>query len=397
MNALTLPAPIPKAFLTPGVGVLVALAIAGFCVAVYRFAFGLAATTHLDQQHPWGLWIALDVATNIALAAGGFTTAALAHVFHREKYHAIARPALLAALLGYTFYGIGLLADLGRYYNVWHPILPSMWQGNSVLFEVGMCVMCYLVVLYVEFLPAVCERFIRDERFPRLATHCAALRRFIDKTMFLFMLAGVTLSCLHQSSIGNLMVIAPTKMHALWYTPILPVLFLLSAFAVGFPIVILQSLYASWAFERRPDMGVLSSLARNVPIFLGLYLAFKLGDMFIRESYTKLGALTPQSVLFTIEMAVGLVVPLVCLLFERVRRHPKGLLLSSLFVVLGVTLNRINVFLVAYEPPYATTSYFPSAAEIIFTLGLFAALILAFRFVAIHFPVFAPDSRGSGT
>ena len=117
------------------------------------------AATNLDQQHPWGLWIAIDVASGVALAAGGFTSAFLTHILHREHYHAIARPALLTAMLGYTFVCIGLQADLGRYYNVWHPMI--MWQGNSVLFEVGMCVMCYLNVLYVEFAPIICERVIR--------------------------------------------------------------------------------------------------------------------------------------------------------------------------------------------------------------------------------------------
>src|SRR3989337_1652956 len=130
------PAPIRRPLWTPGVLVLVALMVPGFWVAVYRFLFGLQAVTNLDQEHPWGLWIAIDVATGVALAAGGFTTAALAFIFRREQYHAITRPALLTAMLGYTFVGIGLLADLGRYYNIWHPAWPTMWQGDSVLFEV---------------------------------------------------------------------------------------------------------------------------------------------------------------------------------------------------------------------------------------------------------------------
>lgn len=397
MIALTLPKVVPKPFWSPGVTALVALAIAGCCAGAYRFLFGLAAATNLDQQYPWGLWIALDVATNIALAAGGFTTAALAHVFHRENYAAIARPALLAALLGYTFYGIGLLADLGKYYNVWHPILPSMWQGNSVLFEVGMCVMCYLVVLYAEFLPAVCDRFLHDADRPRLARLAATLRPWSDRTMFLFVLAGVTLSCLHQSSIGNLMVIAPSKVHPLWCTPILSLLFLLSAIAVGFPVVILQTLYANWAFERKPDMNLLASLAKYVPLLLGIYLAFKLGDMLIRETYAGLTEWNVVNTFFVAEMSLGIVAPLVLLSLDRVRRSTPGLLIGTLLVVLGVALNRINVFLVAYRPPYASHAYFPSLAEITFTVGLFAALILAFRFVVIHLPVLTPPPSRSAS
>jgi Ni/Fe-hydrogenase subunit HybB-like protein len=131
------------------------MVLTGVAFGLYRFIFGLAAATNLDQEHPWGLWIAMDVGSGIALAGGGFVTAAVVHIFHREKYHAIARSALLTALLGYTFYVPGLLADLGRWYNLWHPTIPTMWQGNSVLFEVGLCVMIYLNVQYAEMIHAV--------------------------------------------------------------------------------------------------------------------------------------------------------------------------------------------------------------------------------------------------
>jgi len=147
--------PVPRTLRSAGVGLLVGLLTLGLLVAACRFVFGLQSVTNLDQQHPWGLWIAIDVATGVALAAGGVTTAALAYIFHRRDFEAITRPALLTAMLGYTFVGLGLLVDLGRYYNIWHPILPSMWQGNSVLFEVGLCVMCYLTVLYIEFIPVL--------------------------------------------------------------------------------------------------------------------------------------------------------------------------------------------------------------------------------------------------
>jgi len=162
------PKPVGTRYLSRGTLVLVALALAGGAGYLYRLVFGLEAATNLDNQWPWGIWIAVDVASGVALAAGGFTTAALADVFHKRGFHAIVRPALLTAMLGYTFVVIGLLADLGRYYNVWHPMLPSMWQGDSVLFEVGICVMIYLSVLYIEFLPIVAERFTASFRTVRI-------------------------------------------------------------------------------------------------------------------------------------------------------------------------------------------------------------------------------------
>lgn len=378
---------------TPGVWVLLALTALGMGVAGYRLVFGLQAVTNLDQQHPWGLWIAIDVGTGVALAAGGFTTAALVHVFHRQRYSALIRPALLTAMLGYTFVGLGLMFDLGRYYNIWHPILPSMWQGNSVLFEVGLCVMCYLTVLYIEFLPIVCERFIGDDRYPKLGRVCEWVKRVVHKTMFMFILAGVVLSCLHQSSLGTLMVIAPSKVHPLWYTPILPLLFLLSAIAVGFPMVIFESIYASWSMRTKYEMHLLAPLARFIPVFLGIYLAFKIGDMVVRESYRHFTATSVTGMLFALEIILGLVVPLALLLSARVRNSPRWLFIASLMVVLGVALNRVNVFLVSYQPPYAVRSYFPSVGEFAVTIGLIAGLMLVYRIVVTYLPVLSSAKK----
>lgn len=388
-----IPAPVNRTLLTPGVMILATLTLVGMAFAAGRFIFGLAAVTNLDQQYPWGLWIAIDVATGVALAAGGFTTAALAHVFHREHYHAITRPALLTALLGYTFVAIGLMVDLGRPYNIWHPMWPTMWQGNSVLFEVGICVMCYLTVLYIEFLPAVCERFEKDGTRPRLARLCRTLNAYVGKVMAVFIIAGVVLSCLHQSSLGNLMVIAPDKMHPLWYTPLLPLLFLLSAFAVGFPMVIVESMYASWALKLNPEMKVLSPLARYIPVLLGIYLAFKLCDLAIREAHVHLADGSAQSMMFLAEMVFGLMLPFAMLLSRRVRRHPKLLLTAALLVVLGVALNRVNVFLTAYSPPYAVKTYVPSVGEIAVTVGLISLLMLCYRVVVTYFPVISQPAQ----
>ncbi len=389
------PSPVSKKLLTPGVWVLLALMAMAGVAAYFRFFKGLGAVTNLDDQYPWGIWIGIDVATGVALAAGGFTTAALAHIFHRERYEVITRPALLTAMLGYTFVAFGLLFDLGKYYNIWHPILPQMWSGHSVLFEVGMCVAIYLTVLYIEFLPIVCERFIGRVNLPgflrRLNGAVDKLLRILqgtlDRTISAFIIAGVVLSCLHQSSLGALMLIAPSKVHPLWWTPILPLLFLLSAIAVGFPMVVFESMIASRTFGKKPEMGVLAPLARIVPVLLGIYLAFKIGDSAIRGTYTFLFDGTVESTMFGIEMVFGVILPMILLFFRYVRRSPALLFLSSALVVLGVALNRVNVFLTSYSPPYSEKAYFPAAGEIAVTAGLIAGLVFCYRVVVTIFPV----------
>ncbi len=380
------PQPVARTLATPGVFLLLALTLVGLGFGLYRFLFGLASTTNLDQQYPWGLWIAIDVASGVALAAGGFTSAFLTHVLHRERYHAVARPALLTAMLGYTFVCLGLQADLGRYYNVWHPMI--MWQGNSVLFEVGMCVMCYLNVLYLEFAPIVCERLIKEKsRFPRLARLAELASPKLDRIMFLLVIAGCCLSCLHQSSLGNLMVIAPYKLHPLWWTPLSPLLFLMSAIAVGFPMVIWESLFAGWSLKLKPEMNVLGPLARFIPFTLGAYLAVKIGDMIHRGTYTYLADGSVESWCWMAEIGLGVVLPLLMLLSRKVRQSPKWLFSAVMLIVLGVIFNRVNVFLVGYRPPYATKTYIPSLGEFAVTIGLIACLMLVYRVIVTYLPV----------
>jgi len=387
------PTPVNHKYFTPGVIILAVVALNGIVWLMGRFFFGLGAVTNLNNQYPWGLWIGVDVAAGVALAAGGFTTAALGHVMHREEYHAIVRPALLTAMLGYTFVAFGVFVDIGRWYFIWHPLI--MWNGNSALFEVGICVMIYMTVLYIEFLPIVTERFIGKVNLPGFLSGLnklvdkvlRLLDRGLSKTMFVFIIAGVVLSTLHQSSLGTLMIIAGPKMHPLWQTPVLPLLFLLSAVAVGLPMVIFESLIASRSLKLKPEMHILSKLGSMIAPLLGIYLAFKIGDMFIRETFVYLGEFSTASVMFTIEILFGVIIPLRMFLSPKVLKSPPLLFTASALVVLGVLLNRINNFVVAYTPPYSMESYFPSFGEISVTVGFVSMLILAYRFIVMNFPV----------
>ncbi|MCX6136921.1 MAG: Ni/Fe-hydrogenase cytochrome b subunit [Ignavibacteriales bacterium] len=389
---------VQKKFITPGVILLILLAVNGLAFLAGRFLFGIGGVTNLNNQYPWGIWIGVDVAAGVALAAGGFTTAALGHLMHREQYHALVRPALLTAMLGYTFVALGVCIDIGRYYYIWHPLI--MWNGNSALFEVGICVMIYMNVLYIEFLPVVTERFIGRVTMKGFLTRfnkpvdklLRALDRGLSKVMFIFIIAGVVLSTLHQSSLGTLMVIAGPKMHPLWQTPVLPLLFLLSAIAVGFPMVIFESMIAARSFGLKPEMETLSKLGRMIAPILGIYLAFKIGDMFIRETFVYLTTFNTASVLFMIEVFVGVVLPLRMFLSRSVLKSPVMLFIAASLVVFGVLLNRINNFVVAYTPPYSFGSYFPSIGEISVTVGFVSILVLLYRAAVMIFPVISvPD------
>ncbi|MCZ7603371.1 MAG: Ni/Fe-hydrogenase cytochrome b subunit [Melioribacteraceae bacterium] len=395
------PIPVKHKYFTPGVIFIAIIAAIGMTFLLGRFLFGLGAVTNLDNFYPWGIWIGLDVAAGVALAAGGFTTAALGHIWHRDKYEVLVRPALLTALLGYTFVAFGVFTDIGRWYYIWHPLI--MWNGNSALFEVGICVMFYLTVLYIEFLPMVTERFMGKVNLPGFLKAfnkivdkiLHVLDRTLNKVMWIFIIAGVVLSCLHQSSLGTLMIIAGEKMHPLWQTPVLPLLFLLSAFSVGFPMVIMESLTASKSFGMKPEKEVLTSLSRFVGPLLGVYLAAKLGDMFIRESFVYLAEINTASIMFTVEMVIGVIIPLRMFLSPAVRENTTGLYIASMLVIFGVLLNRFNNFVIAYDPPYTDASYFPSVGEIFVTLGFVALEILLYRAFVMIFPIISQPVKGA--
>ena len=397
MEFLMRPTPIKKKFITPGVIILILLAINALVFLAIRFIFGLGEMTNLCDQHPWGIWIAIDVATGVALAAGGFTSAALGHIMFKERYNVILRPALLTAMLGYTFVAIGVFIDLGRYYSIWHPLI--MWNGTSPLFEVGICVMIYATVLYIEFIPIVAERLIGRVKLKGILSKpldslLRMLNRGVSKTMFIFIIAGVVLSTLHQSSLGTLMVIAGPKMHPLWQTPILPLLFLISAVAVGLPMIIFESLAASRSLGLNSEMSVLSRLGKMVAPLLGIYLSVKLIDMVIRGTYVYLTEMNTQSVMFVIEIVVGIIIPLRMLFSEKVLKSKLWLFVAASLVVVGVMLNRINCFLIAYSAPYALDSYFPSFGEISVTVGFISILVLLYRALVMFLPILSlPDKK----
>ncbi|MCP4220991.1 MAG: Ni/Fe-hydrogenase cytochrome b subunit [bacterium] len=385
--------PLKRRFFTSGTFILLTLMGVGFSFAIVRLVTGLEAVTNLTNSYPWGIWIAIDVACGVALAAGGFTTAALVDIFGGKKYHALLRPAVLTAWLGYLMVAVGLAFDLGRYWNIWQPIFN--WQGNSVMFELAMCVMAYLMVLTCEMAPSILAGL--KERISDNEWGASILRKIERPLMFvhslvktilpILIVAGVVLSCMHQSSLGTLMVIAPTKLSALWHTAWLPAFFLLSAVMVGFPMVVIESLFSGKALNLKAEMELLEPLAAKIPWFIGIYAFFRLGDLFLRWEQLNFLEQPASTVSLGIEICLGLFLPFVMLMFKQVRRSRLLLFAACFMVVGGVVLNRLNVFLVGFHPVFDVKGYFPSIGEIAITVGLVSMLIFLYRFFVNYFPI----------
>ena len=379
------PRPIDTPFWTPGVFVMLAFMAAGAVALAARFIGGLGYATNLSTSHPWGLWIGVDVASGVALAAGGFTTAALAHIFGGHRFEAVTRPALLTAALGYTFVAFGVFVDIGRPWAIWKPLFFQ--NHTSALFEVAMCVMAYLTVLWLEFVPIAAERY--GERIPLLG----ALGRFSDKIMTVLLILGVVLSCMHQSSLGTLMLVAPTKLHPLWYTPILPLLFLLSAFMVGYAMVIFETGIATASLRLDGEMGVLGPLSRYSIFLVGAYLAVKLGDVAARGAYATLLDGSLQSNAWLVEVVLCGVVPWLMLLSPATRRSRGRLFTAAALIVGGVLLSRVNVFIIGFRPPFPDGPYFPAFGELLVTAGCAATIMFLYRLAVTHLPILSAPSK----
>ncbi|HEY98340.1 MAG TPA: Ni/Fe-hydrogenase cytochrome b subunit [Dehalococcoidia bacterium] len=367
-----------------GTSILSILVILGLAVMIYRFVNGLGAISNLSDGRPWGLWISFDLYCGVALAAGGFTLAGAVYIFRLEKYHPVVRPAILTAFLGYTLVILALLVDLGQPWYIWHIIIN--WNVHSPLFEVGMCVMTYTVVLALEFSPAVFEGLNRSNLPVVRDINWRVPWGVIRAIQIPLVIAGVVLSTLHQSSLGSMLLMMPTTLHALWYSPILPILFLVSAIAVGPAMVIFESTLSNRVFGHRLETDILSGLAKIVPYILGLFLLLKFFELMAVGEIGLIFTAYPYNLLWWGEIIIGSVLPIILFSIPDIRQSRKGVFWTSVLVIMGLIFNRFNVSMLALgmRPGYV---YFPHWMEFAISIGLVADALLvvwlAYRFLPI--------------
>jgi len=358
--------------------IFAAIMASGLYATYLRIFYGLGGSTNLSDKFPWGLWIAFDVMCGVGLAAGGFTLVAMVHIFNIESYKPVLRPAILTAFLGYILVVVGLMFDLGRPDRLWHPLV--MWNPHSVMFEVAWCVTLYSTVLFLEFLPMVFEKFGWNRPL-----------EWIHKISVPLMILGVLLSTLHQSSLGSLFLIVPEKLYPLWYTPMLPLMFYVSAIAAGLAMTIFESWHSSRAFGRALELPLLVSMGRVLAVVLSFYLWIRFLDLLHRNA---LGLLTHNRIetwLFALEIAL-MAVPMVLLYQAAIRLRPGALYACAVMVLFGFIANRLNVGTTGLEAG-SGTHYIPKWSEVAVTLSIVAAGFAIFRAVVQYFPVFEAPSH----
>jgi Ni/Fe-hydrogenase subunit HybB-like protein len=365
-------------------GILIALMGIAFIVAMARYAFGIGAISDLSYSYPWGFWISFDLFTGVVISSGGFLMAGTVYILRIKEFEPLLRPSVLTAFLGYIMVAVALLVDLGQPLRIWYMMIH--WNHTSVLLEIGICVMTYLTVLAIEFAPVVFEG-VKLQKWAHL----------IHKYIMPFVILGVVLSTLHQSSLGSLLLIQPTKLHPLWWTPILPIMFFTSAISVGLSMIILESSLSSRYFQRGLETHLLAKLAKALPISLGVYLILKFVDLAVSGDLGYLFSSGIMSILFWAEILIGVITPMVWFSIQKNRTSASGLLTGAVITLLGLILNRFNVswFAVKHPDPmfYLPTfmgnvDYFPTFPEVAVSIGIFSAGIMAFGLAAKYFPVF---------
>ncbi|MBW2308970.1 MAG: Ni/Fe-hydrogenase cytochrome b subunit [Deltaproteobacteria bacterium] len=348
--------------------------IVGIYASAVRFFKGLGAATNMSDATPWGLWIGFDVICGVGLAAGGFIVTAVVYVFGVEKYRPILRPAILTAFMGYSLVVVGLLFDLGKPWNIWHCLI--YWNTRSPLFEVAWCVMLYTTVLALETSSLIFERL-----------RWVKLQKLFEKGVIIFVVLGVLLSTLHQSTLGTMFVIFPYKLHPLWYSMMLPILFFISCIAAGLAMVIFESFLSKRFLKHSVDKNLLVRLSQYMCLMLGIYFVVRLQDLVARGAISYAWTPSLEMALFHVEIFLGVAAPMILILIPSLRRSSKILFTASLLTVSGFIMHRLNVTITGLAGA-SGSHYFPSVMETFISIFLVGIGFALFGLAARYLPVF---------
>ncbi|MEG6614990.1 NrfD/PsrC family molybdoenzyme membrane anchor subunit [Peptococcaceae bacterium 1198_IL3148] len=363
--------------ITPVRVLMILIAALAAAIVVYRLIFGLGAVSNLNDQWPWGLWIGFDVLCGVALAGGGYGTALIVHILHIEKFSSIGRSAMLSSMLGYILVLIGLFLDIGQWFNFWRPFVS--WGYHSVLFEVFWCVSLYTTVQVIEFGEIATERVGKK------------WHSFFKKILPVLLVIGVLLPTLHQSSLGGLYLTEVGKLHPIWWSPYIPVFFLMSSFFVGPAMVCVETALSGWAFKHKADLKVLRGLAKIGAVIMLLYTILKIVDFTSRDVWPYIFAGGLEGNMFLLEITLGVLIPLI-IVFSPFGKTRKGLVTYGALTAIGLVINRLNVVITGMVNYYGP-GYVPAWTEIVVTVGLVCGGILVYCFIVENFNIVQHDEE----
>lgn len=386
------PTPVGGRLMTGPFKVLLLIAAIGAACALYRFIYGIGAVSNLSNGYPWGVWIAVDVVVGTAIGCGGYAVGLLVYVLNKGRYHPLVRPAVLTSLLGYGLAVIAVVIDLGRFWGLWKvPVYFWRWSHSPQL-EVALCVAAYNTVLLIELSPALLEK-LRATASGGLRTFAETGLRLVEKSFVWLLALGLLLPTMHQSSLGTMMLLPGPRMHPLWFTPWLPLLFLVNCIAMGFSIVAIESNFAARAFGRKHETAMLASLAHVAAWIALCWAIFRVAEVVLMGKAAQV--LSLHGIAFVLEL--GLLVAGAVILLDGARRgSPAWQVRASMLMLLGGSLFRINTYMVAFTPgPHF--SYFPALPELLITFGIIAAEIAIYIAAVRTFPILGGAAPASAS
>ncbi len=352
----------------------------GLYATFVRFYYGIGAVSNMNDMFPWGIWIGFDVLCGVMLAAGAFIITGAVYLLNIPRLHVIARPAVLTAFLGYCLVIMGLMFDLGRPWFIWHQMIYM--NPHSVMFEVGFCVMFYTTVLMFEFSTAVLERF-----------NLAKPLKWVRAALIPLVIAGVLLSTLHQSSLGTLYLIMPTKLHPFWYSPALPFFFFISAVAVGLAMTIFESSLSSRAFRRQLELPVIVELGGALYVTLWVYALLRFEDYAHRGQLGNILRPSYEAYFLWLELLLSLVIPLTILSFRKGLLDAFWLYVAACSTLLGFVTNRLNVSITGFQT-WPGHHYYPKWTEASITAMIIALGFFIFAMAVKYLPIFEDEHHG---
>lgn len=367
-------------WLTPFNIISIPVIMLGIALIVIRFWKGIGSITNLTQEVPWGLWIGFDVVTGVAFAGGAYVITFMVYILKMNKYHSIVRVTVLNGFLAYVFYAGALLLDLGRPWNVINPIIGNSFGTSSVLFLVAWHFLLYMLAELIEFSPAIAE-WLGAKR----------ARKILSGMTLAAVIFGITLSTLHQSGLGALFLMAKEKIHPLWYSEFIPLLFLVSSVFAGLSMVIFEGSISHKVFfnqisekNRKAHHGIITGLSKICAGALFAYLFLQILVFIHGKRWEYLG--TPLGYWFLAEMLGFVIIPMLLFFYSYRKQNTVMVRIAAILTMLGVILNRLNVTVIGFRWD-APVHYVPSWMEIIVTLTVIFTEIWIFRWVINRMPV----------
>ncbi len=367
-------------FLTPFNIISIPIMILGLGLIIIRFWKGLGSITNLTQDVPWGLWIGFDVVTGVAFAGGAYVITFMVYILNMQKYHSIVRITVLNGFLAYVFYAGALLLDLGRPWNVINPIIGNSFGTSSVLFLVAWHFLLYMIAQLIEFSPAVAE-WLGAKR----------ARKILSGMTVAAVIFGITLSTLHQSGLGALYLMAKDKIHPLWYSEFIPVMFFVSSVFAGLSMVIFEGSISSKVFSdqisehnHKAHNGIITGLSKICAVTMFAYFFLQL-LVFVHGKHWDLLA-TPMGYWFLLEMIGFVFVPMILFFFSYRRSSISLIKVAAIITMVGVILNRLNVTVIGFRWD-AAVRYVPTWMELVVTLAVIFTEIWVFRWIVNRMPV----------